>query len=135
MRYFTYFYIAGHSLIPLFIYFLPVEENDNPLFSITTMPPTRPADYYLCYLDGCVFIDFNKNQTQQIQLIRISFDGYGCCNLENAIPMEPDDAKAFKAMMKTQILDQSLLMTIVKKTIAANKVLIWKDALTRYGLS
>ena len=114
--------------------FLPVEENNNELFSITTMPPTRPADYYLCYLDGCVFIDFNKNQTGQIQLIRISFDGYGCCNVQNAIPMESNDVKAFKAMMKTGILDQSLLVTIVKKTIAANKDLIWEDALAKYDL-
>jgi hypothetical protein len=111
-----------------------VEENNNELFSITTMPPTRPADYYLCYLDGCVFIDFNKNQMKQIQLVRISFDGYGCCNVQNATPMEPNDAKAFKAMMKAQMLDQSLLETIVKKTIAANKALLWEDALARYDL-
>jgi hypothetical protein len=112
-----------------------VEENNSPLFSITTMPPTRPADYYLCYLDGCVFMDFNKNQTNQIQLVRISFDGYGCCNVQNAIPMDPNDAKAFTAMMKAQTLDQSLLLTIIKKTIAANKDLIWEDALAKYGLS
>ena len=98
------------------------------------MPPTRPADYFLCYLDGCVFIDFNKNQAKQIQLIRISFDGYGCCNVPDAIPIEPEDAKAFKAMMKTQVLDQSLLIIIVKKTIAANKASIWEDALIKYGL-
>lgn len=98
------------------------------------MPPTRLADYFLCYLDGCVFIDFNKNPAKQIQLIRISFDGYGCCNVTDAAPMEPEDAKAFKAMMKTQILDQSLLTTIIKKTIAANKALIWENALTRYDL-
>lgn len=111
-----------------------MEENNNQLFSITTMPPTRPADYYLCYLDGCVFIDFSKNQAKQIQLRRISFDGYGCCDVPNAIPMEPNDAKAFKAMMKTQILDQSLLTIIVKKTLAANRVLLWEEALTKYRL-
>lgn len=111
-----------------------MEENNDPLFAITTMPPTRLADYYLCYLGGCVFIDFNKNQAKQIQLIRISFDGYGCCNVTDATPMEPEDAKAFKAMMKTQILDQSLLIIIIKKTIAANKALLWEDALARYGL-
>lgn len=99
------------------------------------MPPTRPADYFLCYLDGCVFMDFNKNQNKQIQLIRISFDGYGCCDIQNAKPMELNDAKAFTAMMKAQILDQSLLLTIIKKTIAANKELIWEDALARYSLS
>lgn len=99
------------------------------------MPPTRPAGYYLCYLDGCVFMDFNKNQTNQIQLVRISFDGYGCCNVQNATPMDSNDAKAFTAMMKAQTLDQSLLLTIIKKTIAANKDLIWEDALAKYGLS
>lgn len=108
-------------------------ENEE-LFSITTMPSSRPAHYYLCYLDGCVFMDFNKIGAEGIQLIRISFDGYGCCNVKNALPMNPADAQDFKAMMKAGVLNQSLLMTIIKKTVMDNKALLWKDALTEYKL-
>ncbi len=111
-----------------------MQDNHDFLFSIATMPASRPADYYLCYLDGCVFMDFNRAPAGQIQLVRISFDGYGCCNVKNAIPFEPDDAKAFKTMMKAGILDQALLTTIIKKTIAVNKASLWEDALTRYDL-
>ncbi len=61
------------------------------------MPPTRPADYYLGYLEGCVFLDFNHVDHDRVCLIRISFDGYGCCELPpDAIPLSEEDSKAFK---------------------------------------
>ena len=47
----------------------------------TTMPETRKADYYLGCLNSSVFIDFNKTNNNQICLVRISFDGFGCYNL------------------------------------------------------
>jgi hypothetical protein len=63
------------------------------------MPDTRRADYHLSYADGSVFIDFNHEDTI-VRLIRISFDGYGCCNLEQAstIPMSSTDSKEFLRM-------------------------------------
>ncbi len=44
-------------------------------FFITTLPPTRQADYYLGCLNASVFIDFNCSDENLIYLIRISFDG------------------------------------------------------------
>ena len=52
-------------------------------FHKTTMPESRKADYYLCCLDSSVFIDFNSSPNNKISLIRISFDGFGCCNIDN----------------------------------------------------
>jgi len=98
------------------------------------MPSSRPAHYYLRYLDSCVFMDFNRYGTEQIQLVRISFDGYGCCNVPNAIPMNLVDAQAFKGMMNTGMLDQALLLNIVKRTIADNSAQLWEEALVKYGL-
>ena len=46
------------------------------------MPESRKADYYLSCLDSSVFIDFNRSNENLISLVRISFDGYGCCNLD-----------------------------------------------------
>jgi hypothetical protein len=108
--------------------------NDEFEFFITTMPASRPADYYIGCLGGSVYIDFDNYDNEHIYLKRISFDGYGCCNLSQAIPMNKVDSQTFKEIIKTQLPDQPLLTAIVKRTILNNKKFIWEDALTKYGL-
>jgi len=111
------------------------DTNDDLEFFITAMPNSRPADYYLGYFGGSVFFDFDNYEGGLIRLKRISFDGYGCCNLtDDAIPMDEFDSRAFKQIIETGLFDQSLLKTIVKKTILRNKELIWEDALKEYDL-
>jgi hypothetical protein len=105
-------------------------------FFKTTMPESRPADYYLGCLDGSVFIDFNNSTHNQICLVRISFDGHGCCELgDKAIPMNPSDSETFRKLIQDNISDESSLSTIIKKTLADNRKFIWEDALDEYGLS
>jgi len=109
--------------------------NDKLEFFITTMPKSRPADYYLGCLGGSVFIDFDNCGNECIRLKRISFDGYGCCDLrKRAIPMNGIDSHTFKEIITAQLSDQSQLTAIVKKTILVNRKLIWEDALNDYGL-
>jgi len=104
-------------------------------FFITTMPDTRPADYYLGCLGGSVFLDFDNYEDDRIRLKRISFDGYGCCDLgDQALPMTEVDSRAFKKIIETRLSDKSRLTTIAKKTILNNRNLIWEDALNEYGL-
>lgn len=111
------------------------DVNDDQGFFITAMPASRPADYYLGYLEGCVFMDFDNYGNDRIRLVRISFDGYGCCNLgTRASLMDGADSKAFKEMIETELLDQDKLTAIVKKTILNNRQLIWEDALKEYNL-
>jgi len=99
------------------------------------MPNSRPADYYLGCLEGSVFMDFDNCENGLIHLKRISFDGYGCCNLESkAIPMNEFDSQQFKEIMELQLPDQSRLSILIKKTLSVNKDLIWEDALKKYGL-
>src|ERR1017187_10255993 len=103
-------------------------------FFITTMPESRPADYYIGCLDGCIFMVFD-NCNAHICLVRISFDGYGCCELgDKSIPMDEADSITFKEMMETQEIDQSRLTTLVTKTILNNRNLICEDALNEYAL-
>lgn len=105
------------------------------LFFITTMPDSRAADYYLGYLDGCVFLDFNNYGNDRICLKRISFDGYGCCELgEQAASLDIEDSGIFKTIFKENLKDQNRLLTIVKKSIALNRQYIWQDALEEYDL-
>ncbi len=105
------------------------------LFFKTNMPASRQADYYLGYLNGCVFIDFNNIDNESICLKRISFNGYGCYELgDQAISMNIDDSRKFKTIYEDNLADQVTLMTIVKKAITLNKQDISADALKEYGL-
>ncbi len=105
-------------------------------FFITSMPDSRPADYYLGCLDGCVFLDFNNQDKDRISLKRISFDGYGCCELGDKVtPLDTDDSQSFKNIIKDELKDQDLLLTIVKKAIALNRQNIWTEALEEYNLN
>lgn len=63
-------------------------------FFKTSMPYTRKADFYLGCLDGSVFIDFNRIGKDQISLVRISFYGYGCCNLDKKTELLNQDESA-----------------------------------------
>lgn len=100
-----------------------------------TMPTTRKADFYLGCLDGSVFIDFNRLGNDQISLVRISFDGYGCCNLdERVVLLSNEDSELFIRAIGKEGLDQQAVAEVVKKAIKINRKNIWSDAIEEYGL-
>lgn len=104
-------------------------------FFKTAMPSSREADYYLGCLDSSVFIDFKRSDNDQIELIRISFDGYGCCNLDGkAVRLNHEDSEEFVEEMEKENFDQQVLTRIVKKAIELNRENLWKDAIEEYGL-
>ena len=99
------------------------------------MPETRKADVYLGCLDGSVFFDFNISKDNFISLVRISFDGYGCCNLEDsAASLNAADSHEFLKEIDKENVHQETICRLVKKIIQINEDLIWKDALEEYGL-
>lgn len=104
-------------------------------FFKTTMAESRAADFHLGCLDGSVFIDFNYTTNNRINLCRISFDGYGCCNIgNNSIPLDDQTSKAFVLEMANDYFDQEKLANIVLEIIRRNKDNIWTDALEEYNL-
>jgi len=112
----------------------PASENLN--FLKTSMPETRKADYYLSYFDYSVFIDFNKDENNLIYLIRISFDGFGCCELEEkSKPLNQEDSVDFINIMNYKYFDQNKLNRIIRKSIELNKNNIWEEALIEYKLT
>lgn len=119
----------------------PLEQNENSkkdmndfAFFITSMPYSRSADYYLGCLEGSVFIDLINSETNSISLRRISFDGYGCCNVGDQVtPMNINDSKKFLNMYMNNSLDQTELTKIIKRNIEENKMMLWADALFEYG--
>lgn len=104
-------------------------------FFKTEMPDSRKADFYLGCLDGCVFIDFNLTSDRLISLRRISFDGYGCCNLtDNTNLLDFEKSKQFIEELTKDELDQENLTPLVKELIKINQERIWTDALDKYNL-
>jgi len=104
-------------------------------FFKTTMPDSRIADFYLGCLDGSVFIDFNLTPNKLISLCRISFDGYGCCNLDSKEKYLDDQlSKDFVEQISKDNLDQEKVAKIVLELIRLNKDNIWTDALEQYNL-
>jgi hypothetical protein len=116
--------------------FYRIDDNDDRYdFHITTMPTTRLADFYLGCLDDSVFIDFSYNKNKLIELKRISFDGYGCCNIvKESKPLNENDSKIFIKMFMENNIDQDEMAKIVRKVLKDNIDLLWQDALEEYDL-
>lgn len=115
----------------------PLPQNDMSQFDFfkTTMPKTRPADFYLGGLDGAVFMDFCLNEKSQIALVRISFDGFGCCQLpKQTTPLSNEDSVSFVRGMQQEDLNQAAITTLVQQLLRQNQAHIWAEALERYQL-
>ncbi|MGL4666985.1 MAG: hypothetical protein ACRCWR_03545, partial [Saezia sp.] len=71
----------------------------------------------------------------KICMVRISFDGYGCCRLgRDAVPLDEADSALFREHIKTATLDQNVMGRLIKKTISLNRSIIWEEALQKYEL-
>lgn len=104
-------------------------------FYRTTMPATRSAHYYLSCLNSSVFIDFDRLADDRITLIRISFDGFGCCHLDQpTTPLSSKDSQEFIQEIEKEELNQEAITRLVKQAIRLNQRLIWSDALEKYQL-
>ncbi len=104
-------------------------------FFKTTMPDTRKADFYLGCLGGSVFLDFNWTTDKRINLCRISFDGYGCCDNDNNAKCLGDQlSKDFIDEIAKDNLDQEKITKLVLELIRLNNESIWTGALEEYNL-
>lgn len=98
------------------------------------MPETRQADYHLGCLGGSVFIDFNLNNIGQVYLKRISFDGYGCCEIKKTKTLDQNDSIIFVTVMDKELTDYKVIEGLVNTLIRFNSNSIWSDALEEYKL-
>ena len=103
-------------------------------YFITTMPGSRIADYYLGCNGGSVFIDFNKRQSGKVKIVRISFDGHGCYDVNDEVgEMAKEDSMLFINMMEEKKLDQHEMNRILVKYLYENRRLMQYDAMAEYG--
>ncbi|KAL7568118.1 hypothetical protein ACA910_019514 [Epithemia clementina (nom. ined.)] len=116
------------------------------------MPKSRPAKYHISCLDSSVFLDFDTMTTNgnnndnddgdggRIYLRRISFDGYGCCNIKESCyqPLNAHWSKEFRRQWERnddkEFVSQTIMTNIVLEAIRLNEANIWPDALNHYHL-
>lgn len=92
---------------------------------------TRPCRVALSLGLGSVFADFDVDaDTGRAFLVRISFDGYGCCNAPADIGRMTDEES--KALLET--VDAAALEPILRRYFRANEALLWSDALREHDL-
>ena len=103
--------------------------------------PFRDCDIQLCFEDGSVYADFqnakDQNGKRVLKLVRISYDGFGCCNAstKNCI-MSVEDTARFNQLLGE--VDNKVHMeeagAILQRFFSRYKGVIWEDALERHGL-
>ena len=96
-----------------------------------TMPYTRTADYILGCCDGSVFIDLNLNSKGQVYLQRISFDGYGCCEVKFSKPLDQNKSLRLIEEMQKNVINQRIIEHLVLNLISINSDKIWNEALKK----
>merc|ERR1712176_1574007 len=94
----------------------------------------RECNFQLCTND-CIYADFFADDDSAVKLLRISFDGYGCCDCTNVNMMDENDAKELLAWVNARrISDQDRCDKIMARYCTQNKEVIWEDALKEYEL-
>ena len=96
--------------------------------------PTRPCRYCLSLQGGAVFADFDV-EDDRAYLVRVSFDGYGCCEIDDTLrPMSAEHSRKFIEMIESNNITQVEMSTILINYFEKNADVIWKDALTEHSL-
>lgn len=104
-------------------------------FFKTEMLRSRNTNFCLGCFDGSVYMDFGYNEDKRISLLRISFDGYGCCELsEKSNSLNLEMSKSLAEEFKKDELNQENLIPLINEIIKINKEFIWFDALEKYHL-
>ncbi len=97
--------------------------------------PTRPCHFCLCLQGGSVFADFNIDSDGRVYLVRISFDGYGCCATEGKVARMPlDESHTLVKLVNTDDVNRDEIREILYRYFDQNQNVIWQDALVEHEL-
>ena len=104
--------------------------------AVETFPvmPTRPCSFCLCLQGGSVFADFDTDDADIISLRRISFDGYGCCEVESITRMSSGDSRLLLDAIARGELGSVQVEEVLRRYFRQNKDVIWSDALAEHDL-
>jgi hypothetical protein len=81
-----------------------------------------------------VFADFDVDPDARVFAVRVSFDGYGCCDAPSDIGrMDARDSDALLWMVKRGSIDATA-SEILRAYFRRNRDALWSDALAHHGL-
>lgn len=101
---------------------------------VAATTPTRPCKFCLVLQHDSVFADFDVDEKGCVRLLRISFDGYGCCHTDRSSKMDQTASRLLiTAVDRGDVGDLAIEMTL-RDYFRANSEIIWKDALTEHDL-
>jgi hypothetical protein len=102
---------------------------------VDDMPSSRPSRYCLGLQNDSVFADFDLDEDGHIFLLRISFDGYGCCQTaEFGRTMSSRDSNDFVSLIESDRVNTPEMRSILSAFFKENIDVIWKDALLEHEL-
>ncbi len=84
--------------------------------------------------DDSVFADFDIDEEGRVVLVRISFDGFGCCPTGTARPMNTDVSASFIKQIEEDNVSNREFASILENYFKENEDAIWKDALEEHQL-
>ncbi|MFC3913500.1 hypothetical protein ACFOSS_08485 [Pseudaeromonas sharmana] len=97
--------------------------------------PTRPCNYGLALQDDSVFADFGLSEKGSLYLVRISYDGYGCCEPKAAITeMDDEKSKLLISAIERNDFQSVEIQEIVSGYFREHKHELWEDALLEHKL-
>ncbi len=94
----------------------------------------RPCSFCLCLQGGSVFADFDTDDAGMVSLRRISFDGYGCCEVESCPRMSQDDARVLLGAISREELGSAQVEEVLRRFFREHQDVIWSDALAEHDL-
>jgi hypothetical protein len=98
------------------------------------MLPSRPARFCLSLQGGSVFADFDVDPDGRVFALRVSFDGYGCCEAPAEVGrMSLGDSELLLAMVQRGSIDaaaEPVLRAYFRQVQGA----LWSDALAHHDL-
>ena len=96
---------------------------------------TRPCSFCLCLQGGSVFADFNVDSDGRVYIVRISFDGYGCCPTDDKVTrLPPEESHTLVNLVDTDDVNRDEVSKILCRYFDQNKNVIWRDALEEHEL-
>ncbi len=99
--------------------------------------PSRSCAYCLAMQDDSVFADFDIDENSCLYIVRISYDGYGCCvpnknNKPNTLNSEA--SKRLIKFIEENDLENVEARDIIVQYFRDNKDCLWEDALRDHQL-
>ena len=97
--------------------------------------PTRPCSFCLSLQGGSVFADFDTDDAAIVFLRRISFDGFGCCQVGESIKkMSSRDSRLLLDAIARRELGGVQVENTLRSYFRENQDVIWRDALAEHDL-